>query len=52
MKSNDRIRAYAGQIGVDSAGAFKNGTSKKRLVTKLTPRQQRRVAKKELASAA
>ena len=46
MKQNDRIRAYANQIGVDSTGQFKNGTTKNKLVGKLTPAQQRRLKKK------
>lgn len=45
VKVNDRIRAYASQVGVSSTGSFKNESTKKKLVAKLTPRQQRRLRK-------
>jgi hypothetical protein len=51
MKENDRIRAYAKQKGVPSNGMFKNGSTKKKLVEQLTPKQQRRLRKKQLAGA-
>ena len=51
MKTNDRIRGYAKQIGLQAAGSFKNSTTKSRLISRLTPAQQRRVKKKELAVA-
>jgi hypothetical protein len=50
VKENDRIRSYAKQRGLDPVGAFKNGTSKKKLVGKLTRPQQRRLSKKTLVS--
>mgnify|MGYP000903272738 CR=1 FL=1 len=50
MKENDRLRSYAAQIGVDSKGAFKNGTTKNRLMEKLTGPQRKRAQKKSKVS--
>jgi hypothetical protein len=47
MKENDRIRTYAKQSGIDSNGSFKNGSTKKKLISKLTPAQQRRLKSKQ-----
>lgn len=51
MKKNDRIRAYAAQIGVPSSGAFKNSTTTNKLVGKLTPAQKKRLRLKQHAPA-
>lgn len=51
MKSNDRIRAYAGTKGIETVGSFKSNSTKKKLVGKLTPRQKRRIRKKDMVAA-
>lgn len=50
MKENDRLRSYASQRNVNPTGAFKNGTTKSRLMEKLTGPQRKRVLKKSKVS--
>lgn len=51
MDSKSRIKGYASQVGVSTTGGFKNSSATKKLVGKLTPAQQKRLRKKEMASA-
>jgi hypothetical protein len=52
METKERIKKYAKQIGVDTVGGFKNSSATKRLSSRLTPAQQRRIRKKQSSQAA
>lgn len=46
MKQNDRIRAYAKQVGINPTGSFKSKATTEALVQRLTAAQRRRIRRK------
>lgn len=46
MKVNDRIRNYANQQGIDPTGALRSNETKAALAARLTPKQRKRLRKK------
>lgn len=49
MDLKERVKAYASQQGISVTGAFKNSSATKKIVTRLTPAQRKRITKKQNA---